>query len=138
MFEFSHRVQFYETDLMGIVHHSNYLRLFEEARVAWGVQAGLLEWSKPETASAFAVLSTQVRHLKPSRFGDVLKIQVQARLSGVRIEFAYKMWNDQELISEARTEHVHLGPDLKVLRPSAKMKQQMEKEQWNETWLSNL
>ena len=28
-----HKVQYYETDGMGIVHHSNYIRWFEEARV---------------------------------------------------------------------------------------------------------
>ena len=30
-----HRVPFYETDAMGIVHHSNYVRYFELARVVW-------------------------------------------------------------------------------------------------------
>jgi acyl-CoA thioester hydrolase len=30
-----HRVGFCETDAMGIVHHSNYLRFFENARVVW-------------------------------------------------------------------------------------------------------
>ena len=28
-----HKVQYYETDCMQIVHHSNYIRFFEEARV---------------------------------------------------------------------------------------------------------
>jgi acyl-CoA thioester hydrolase len=26
-----HKVQYYETDQMGVVHHSNYIRWFEEA-----------------------------------------------------------------------------------------------------------
>ena len=30
---YTHRVQYYETDQMGIVHHSNYIRWFEEARL---------------------------------------------------------------------------------------------------------
>ena len=30
--EYTHKVQYYETDQMGIVHHSNYIRWFEEAR----------------------------------------------------------------------------------------------------------
>ena len=36
-YEFVHRirVRFVETDAMGIVHHSNYLHYFEEARVAY-------------------------------------------------------------------------------------------------------
>ena len=29
---YMHEVQYYETDAMQIVHHSNYIRWFEEAR----------------------------------------------------------------------------------------------------------
>lgn len=138
MFEYVHRVQFYETDLMGIVHHSNYLRVYEEARVAWAVARGVLEWARPESASAFAVLGTQVRHLKSARFGDELRVEVQARMKGVRIVFEYKMWKDSELISEARTEHVHLDRDLRVQRPEPGLRKVMEAEPWKETWLSSL
>ena len=38
---YSRRVYYYETDKMGIVHHSNYIRWFEEARVDLIEQAGL-------------------------------------------------------------------------------------------------
>lgn len=38
-----HKVQYYETDKMGIVHHSNYIRWMEEARVDfWRKSAGVL------------------------------------------------------------------------------------------------
>ena len=30
--EYIHKVQYYETDKMGVTHHSNYLRIMEEAR----------------------------------------------------------------------------------------------------------
>ena len=33
--KYEHRVQYYETDRMGITHHSNYIRWMEEARVAF-------------------------------------------------------------------------------------------------------
>ena len=32
---YEHKVQYYETDQMGCVHHSNYIRWFEEARTAY-------------------------------------------------------------------------------------------------------
>ena len=38
---YSHKVQYYETDQMGIVHHSNYIRWFEEARTDLMEQMGL-------------------------------------------------------------------------------------------------
>ncbi|MBX2996086.1 MAG: acyl-CoA thioesterase [Bdellovibrionaceae bacterium] len=137
-FAFHRRVQFYETDLMRIVHHSNYLRFYEEARVAWAAERGVIDWKDPQSAAAFAVLGTQVRHLAPCRFGDQLKIEVQVRLNGVRVVFEYKMWNDGVLASEARTEHVNLGPDLRPQRPLPELKACMEKETWKETWLSSL
>ena len=33
-FSYQHRIQYYETDGMRIVHHSNYIRWMEEARIA--------------------------------------------------------------------------------------------------------
>ena len=38
---YTHRVQYYETDQMGIVHHSNYIRWFEEARIDWMRDCGI-------------------------------------------------------------------------------------------------
>lgn len=32
---YQHEVQYYETDRMGITHHSNYIRWMEEAHVAF-------------------------------------------------------------------------------------------------------
>ena len=40
MKDYIHKVQYYETDKMAIVHHSNYIRWFEEARVDWLTQIG--------------------------------------------------------------------------------------------------
>ena len=38
---YRHKVQYYETDQMGIVHHSNYIRWFEEGRIDLMEQMGL-------------------------------------------------------------------------------------------------
>jgi len=138
MFTHRHQVQFYETDLMKIVHHSNYLRFYEEARVAWAHANGLLDYQQPESASHLAVLETQVRHLKPAKFGDALEIQVQARLQKVKMIFEYKILRGDELISECRTTHVPLDLELKLIKPPEKMKKILEKQKWTETWLSSL
>lgn len=135
-----HKVQFYETDLMGIVHHANYLKIFEEARVAWAHQRGILDYQKPETASHLAVIETLVRHLKPAQFGDNLEVIIQARIERLRIIFEYKMYcreRYQNEISECRTIHVPLDLELRPIRPPDKIKKVLEKEEWIETWLSN-
>ena len=38
------RVRYVETDMMGVVHHSNYFRWFEMGRVAWLRAAGVELW----------------------------------------------------------------------------------------------
>lgn len=136
MFIHRHKVQFYETDSMGIVHHSNYLRFFEEARVAWAHSKGLLDYQKPGSASQFAVYETQVKHLKPTFFGDDLEIDVQGKSEGNRFIFQYRLrGRSGEVCAVARTVHVALGADLKLLRMPADIKAAAESEQWTETWL---
>lgn len=136
MFIHRHQVQFYETDLMGIVHHSNYLRFFEEARVGWAHDRGLLDYQKPDSASHLAVYDTQVRHLKPTFFGDVLEVDVQAKNEGNRIIFQYRLrGREGQVCALGQTVHVPLDLQLKVVRVSQEFKKILEKEKWIETWL---
>jgi acyl-CoA thioester hydrolase len=137
IFYWQRRVQFYETDLMGIVHHSNYIRFFEEARVAWAQSHGILDYQKPETASHLAVLETRCRHLKPCFFGDDLKVQVQVKMEGVRIFFQYRIENttQQNFVAVGMSSHAPLNKELKPIRPGREWKSILENEQWTETWL---
>ena len=140
-FSARHLVQLYETDLMGIVHHANYLRVLEEARVAWAHDKGLLDYQKPESASHLAVLECHMRHMQPAKFGDVLETFVQARLERIKIIFEYKCYcfaKSTEPFLEGRTVHVPLDLQLKAVRPPLQIRQLLEKEKWIETWLSNL
>ena len=41
MIVYEHEAQYYETDQMGIIHHSNYLRWFESARVHFLKEIGI-------------------------------------------------------------------------------------------------
>lgn len=120
---------------MGIVHHSNYLRFCEEARVGWAHSHGFIDYQKKGSASLFAVYETRVRHLKPAFFGDDVTIELQARPRGVRIELQYRLSARGVVVALAETVHVPLDAHLKVVRPPAAMKQILEKESWTETWL---
>jgi acyl-CoA thioester hydrolase len=138
MFIYRRQVHFYETDLMGIVHHANYLRFLEEARVAWGHVHGLIRFNDPQTAAHFAVLETRVRHLRPARFGDSLEIDVEVKGKGARIFFQYRVRKNNEIICVAETDHAALNANLKPVRLSQETRQTLEKSLWTETWLSNL
>ena len=142
LFYYKHRVQFYETDLMRIVHHSNYLRFCEEARVAWAHSRGLLDYQKIESAFSLAVIETQVFHHKPALFGDELSIEVRARTEGIRLMFGYRILRGADVLSTVKTVHAALDLKLKLIRPPEPIKQAMLKESelhpWTETWLLNL
>lgn len=140
-FCYERRVAFSDTDAMGVVHHANYLRFCEEARVAWMREKGLTATHFPHTDHVLAVLHYQVWHLKTATFEDALKIFVQVQRRGLKIQFQYAIYKSEgsELvrIAEAETLHIPMDKDLKPVRPNQALLKQMEKETWTETWLSN-
>ena len=83
-------VFYYETDRMDCVHHSNYIRWFEEARVHFMHQAGF-PYEELEAAGIVSpVLSAQANYRAMCRFGEVVEIAVQVeKYSSVRIRFHY-------------------------------------------------
>ena len=140
-FCYQKKIQFYETDLMGIVHHSNYLRYCEEARVAWALEKGLITRVDKGSASQLAVLETWVKHLRPLKFAEDLRVDLQVRAQGARMEFQYKLWGGEStntLCALAKTHHVNLSSDFKPRRFSERAAEIIGREKWIETWLLNL
>lgn len=136
-----HRVRYYETDLMEVVHHSNYLRFVEEARVEWLRHKNLMQYHYPAVNVTLAVLETQVRHLKPAYLEDELEIHMQVRMEGLKIRFQYAIYSGRygsQPICTAETWHIPLNENFKVCRLPDGLSAALEKETWTETWLSNL
>lgn len=141
-FLYQRRAAFSDTDAMGVVHHANYMRFCEEARVAWMREIGLTAEHYPQSDKVLAVLQYQVWHLKPCTFEDLIKIYLQVHRIGLKIHFQYaifKQAGDEEIrIAEAETLHIPVDKnDLKPARPSQKLLTHLETETWTETWLSN-
>ena len=67
-------VRYYETDQMGIVHHSNYVRYFECGRVDMLKKLGLPMEKIEESGVMMPVVSVECRYKTPARLGDTLKI----------------------------------------------------------------
>ena len=67
-------VRYYETDQMGIVHHSNYVRYFECGRVDMLKKLGLPIEKIEEAGVMLPVVSVECRYKVPARFGDTLKV----------------------------------------------------------------
>ena len=67
-------VRYYETDQMGLVHHSNYIRYFECGRTAMLKELGLPLEKIEETGVMLPVVSVECRYKVPAKLGDTLKV----------------------------------------------------------------
>ncbi len=67
---YQHKVQYYETDGMGIVHHSNYIRWFEEARVDFLAQIGMPFEQVEARGIVSPVLRVSCEYKTMARFGE--------------------------------------------------------------------
>lgn len=87
-----HRVQYYETDQMGIVHHSNYIRWFEEARTDLLETLGLSYARMEEMGAISPVLSVSCEYKQPVRYGETVRILPRVTgYNGVRMEVTYRV-----------------------------------------------
>jgi acyl-CoA thioester hydrolase len=101
------RVRFCETDLMGIVHHSNYLAYFEAGRVEWLRRRGVTYADWASRGIHLPVVEASVRYRAPARFDDVIAIEthlVELRAASVRFEYRMERIGDEpELLAEGFT-----------------------------------
>lgn len=110
-------VRFCETDLMGIVHHANYLIYAEAARVSWLFSRGVSYETWAELDVHLPVVETKLRFKKAAKFNDVVDIEtVVDKLSRVTVRFRYTMRCEGAVLCEAETLLACVGSDLKLKR----------------------
>lgn len=137
-FFYLRRVAFSDTDAMGVVHHSHYLRYFEEARVAWLRVRGLDRLHYPQGPMCLAVIESACQHHAPARFEEELKIYLGGRQERLKIYLQYaivRAVRPDQVVALGSTVLVPVDSNLKPLRPPTALVEQLEKEPWTETWL---
>ncbi len=72
--EINIEVRYYETDQMGIVHHSNYIRYFECGRHQFLIDAGLPIMEIEKSGIMMPVVSVEASYHSPARMGDILRV----------------------------------------------------------------
>ena len=111
-----HKVQYYETDKMGIVHHSNYIRFFEEARTDYFEKKGLGYDKIEELGFIIPVLGVECDYKISSTYGDTLGITVKlADFNGIKFTIEYKITskNGEILHVLGKTRHCFLDENFK-------------------------
>lgn len=111
------RVRFCETDLMGIVHHANYLVYFEAGRVDWLHRRGVSYDAWTRAGIHLPVVETRLRYRKAARFDDLLVVETTCALvTRVTVRFDYRIVCGEALLCEGETLLACVGNDLSPKR----------------------
>lgn len=113
------RANYYETDKMGIIHHSNYIRWFEEARLRYMEEMGWPFTKVEEMGIIIPVLSVDCQYKSMVHFDDIVDIYTRiTKFSGVRLAIAYRVLDEEtgELRCTGETTHCFLNKDYKPIR----------------------
>ena len=109
---FTRKVNYYETDQMGIIHHSNYIRWFEEARLDFLEQAGFGYKKMEDEGIISPVLAVACEYKSMVRFGDTVTIKVGIEsMTGVRMIVTYRVEDAKsgKLRAAGETRHCFLN-----------------------------
>lgn len=110
MYTYRHRVQYYETDRMGVTHHSNYIRFMEEARTAWMEDFGWSYKKCEELGMVGPVLGVSCQYKKTTTYDDIIAVEVRMlSYNGLRMTVGYRMTVGEDLIATGETEHCFLN-----------------------------
>ena len=118
---YNHKVQYYETDKMGITHHSNYIRWMEESRVSFLSSIGL-EYDDLEKRGVISpVIGVSCRYRKPTYFNEDITIEVSIKdYSGIKLIFNYVMKNKKdEVVLTGESEHCFISDKGHIIIPKS-------------------
>ena len=117
---YTHIVQYYETDQMGITHHSNYIRWMEEARVDFLERIGHSYAVMEEKGVISPVVSVSCSYKNSTTFSDHVEIEVKVKeIGAARLTLSYVMTCHGKTVAEAESVHCFLnreGRPFKIAR----------------------
>lgn len=117
-FTFERKINYYETDRMGVVHHSNYIRYLEEARCNWMEKMQLPMSLLEERGLTIPVLAVNCTYKYHVTFEDTILIKVYIKeYNGVRMTISYdvkdKKTGNTVLVGE--TKHCFTNKELRPI-----------------------
>ena len=121
------KARYYETDQMGIIHHANYIRWMEEARIDMLSQMGYPYRRFEEMGYISPVLHAECEYKKSVKFDDEVKIVVSLQEFGkVKFTLRYDIYNMSEdgvLGAVGTTRHCFLNKDGRPVMMNKEMKE---------------
>jgi acyl-CoA thioester hydrolase len=108
MMTYERKAFYHETDQMGVIHHSNYLRWLEEARIFFLDNLGLSYKKMEEIGIISPVVSIKLDYIKPVHFDDYVLIDMKViKYTGVKMIFDYVIRdkNTNDVMVRAESSH---------------------------------
>ncbi len=115
---FERKINYYETDRMGVVHHSNYIRFLEEARCYWMDKIGIPFSTFEENGITIPVLGVNCTYKYHVTFDDTILINVFVKeYSGVRMTVGYEVRDkkNDKIVLLGETKHCFTDKNLKPI-----------------------
>ena len=113
------KVRFVETDLMGVVHHSNYFRWFEMARVEYLRSANVLLPDLIAAGILFPITDVHCKYRQSAHFDETIRIEATLdEFSRAKLCFSYRVLRDADdvLLAEGSTRNVFTDDKGRIIR----------------------
>ena len=113
------RVPYADTDSMGIVYHTNYIKYFEVGRTEFLREAGYSYARLEDSGIWLPVASVFCEYRSPARYDDLLEVCTWVgKFKSATIIMAYEIYrkNDGELLARGETKHPITDNKLKPVR----------------------
>ena len=112
------RVNYSETDQMGVVYHANYLVWFDRARTEFLRERGLTYRDLELEGFYLAVSEVKVRYRAPARYDDLVQVRCWVRdVASRRATFGYAVERQAgDLLATAETSLVSLTHQHRLTR----------------------
>ena len=117
-FVYIRKINYYETDKMGVVHHSNYIRFLEETRCDWLEKLGMPFEVLEENGITIPVLGVTCDYKHHVTFADTIEIKpFMKEYNGVRMTVGYDVRDTKtgKVVIEAETRHCFTDKNLKPI-----------------------
>lgn len=111
--------RFSDTDLYGVVHHSNYLKWAEEARISLMEEILAISlFDLEQEQIRFPVINIEGKYIKPVKAREEITISLLLYYNQTsKLKFVYRILNSkQEVVFKGMTEHVALAGQQMLLK----------------------
>ena len=113
---FERNINYYELDGMNVVHHSNYIRYMEEARIYLLDKIGLPYKKIEDNGIMIPVLEVNYKYKNPAKFGDTIVVKVNiSEFDGIRLKMQYEITNKEtgKLLGTGETKHCFTNSNMR-------------------------